>query len=353
MLRAAHAAMPWLAATRSPNVNLGSLYATEECAETLVGKEVDLVVVPDVEFMYSTISWPFLPVTNDTPGFTPRTKRRPIILHYPLSDGDRLLLHPLFAHELGHAAAQQFELIDVVSSALSEDPEFVDALTKAVELMKSTWTVSEVKVTGTILAWLRDWVEELLCDQMAVEVMGPAYLWAFAGFVLPLGYHDKHPGYPPTTVRIRIMLDLLQERGWQPYMEEAAPHILSWLVEVGGDARQPLSQPYEFLRQQVLHRSDVLQSTVASQVGGGALSPAQAVGEAREARTLLESLILPVGDKGPLAPRSIMLGGWQEAVRVHGDRPEGLVAALNDQRLQDLVGKAIEMSVVSSSWRKP
>jgi len=91
---------------------------------------------------------------------------------------------------------------------------------------------------------------------------------------------------------------------------------------------------------------------VAAQVGVGALSPATAVGEAREARVLLESLILPVGEKDPLEPRSIMLGGWQEAMRIHGDRPEGLVAALDDQRLQDLVGKAIEMSVVSSSWRK-
>lgn len=353
MLRAAHAAMPWLAATRSPSVNLGSLYATEECAEILVGKEVDLVVVPDVEFMYSTISWPFLPVTNDTPGFTPRTTRRPIILHYPLSDGDRLLLHPLFAHELGHAAAQQFALVDKVNSALAEDSEFVGALTKAVELMKGTWTVSEVKVTGTILAWLRDWIEELLCDQMAVEVMGPAYLWAFAGFVLPLGYHDKHPAYPPVTVRIRLMLDLLLARGWQPYMEEAAPHISSWLIEVGEDAEQPLSQPYEFLRQQILNASDLLRDTVAAQVGGGTLSPVTAVEEAREASTLLKSLILPVGESYPLEPRSIMLGGWQEAVRAHEDRPEGLVAALSDRRLQDLVGKAMEMSVVSSSWRKP
>jgi len=95
---------------------------------------------------------------------------------------------------------------------------------------------------------------------MAIEVMGPAYLWAFAGFVLPLGYHDKHPGYPPITVRTRLMLDLLRERRWQPYMEEAAPQILSWLNEVGEDAEQPLSQPYEFLRQQALHKSDVLRT---------------------------------------------------------------------------------------------
>lgn len=56
ILRAAHAAMPWIEATQSPSINLGSLYLTEECAELLVGPGVDLVIVPDVEFMYSTIS---------------------------------------------------------------------------------------------------------------------------------------------------------------------------------------------------------------------------------------------------------------------------------------------------------
>jgi hypothetical protein len=81
------------------------------------------------------------------------------------------------------------------------------------------------------------------------------------------------------------------------------------------------------------------------------LDPKASEPEATEAADLLERLILPVGLDGALQPRSILLGGWQEALRKTGDRPEGLIKALEDHRLQDLVGKAIEMSTVSSSWK--
>ena len=75
--------------------------------------------------------------------------------------------------------------------------------------------------------------------------------------------------------------------------------------------------------------------------------------EADEAAHLIQHLILPVGLDEPLKPRSILLGGWQEAFRRHGDTPEGIVAALSDTRLQDLIGKAIELSVVSETWGAP
>jgi len=99
LLRGAHAALPWLEATREPQINVGGLYLAEEFGHILVDKDIDLVVVPNQEFMYSTTSWPFAPVIAHTRGFTPTTQRRPVVLNYPLSDRDRLLLHPLFAHE--------------------------------------------------------------------------------------------------------------------------------------------------------------------------------------------------------------------------------------------------------------
>lgn len=115
--RGAHAALPWLAATRSPTLNLGSLYMTEECARVLVGADVDLVVVPNSDYMYSTTSWPFGAVTDSTSGFTAKATRRPIVLNYPLTDSDRLLIHPIFAHELGHASVNEHDLVQQVESA--------------------------------------------------------------------------------------------------------------------------------------------------------------------------------------------------------------------------------------------
>jgi hypothetical protein len=216
MLRGAHAALPWLAATRTPNVNLGSLYVTEECARILVGTNVDLIVVPDPEFMYSTTSWPFSAVVNTTSGFTPTNTRRPIVLNYPLSDADRLLLHPIFAHELGHASLDEHQLVAAVETQLDNDPAFAAALqSKVNDMAANHWTaLAPTQISGILRARLRDWIEELLCDHLAIEAVGPSFMWSFVLFVLPLGYAEPGEEHPPNTVRIKLALDHLTRRGW-------------------------------------------------------------------------------------------------------------------------------------------
>jgi len=352
VLRGAHAALPWLAATRTPNINLGSLYVTEECARILVGTEVDLVVVPDPEFMYSTTSWPFSAVIESTHGFKPAATRRPIVLNYPLSDSDRLLLHPIFAHELSHASVDEHKLVDAVETHLDAAPAFVKELQQTVTAMASEWpAATQTQITGTLRAWLRDWIEELLCDHLATETMGPAFVWSFASFVMPLTYGEPGPVHPPNTMRMRLALDHLKRRGWRPYMDRVAPNVTAWLDGVAADAESPLSMPFSFLRDQLLAHESRLQNAATGRIGSGGLDPKTSESEAKEAADLLKRLILPVGLDGALEPRSILLGGWQEALRKNGDRPEGLVKALEDRRLQDLVGKAIEMSTVTSSWK--
>lgn len=352
VLRGAHAALPWLAATRTPNVNLGSLYMTEECARILVGRDVDLVVVPSPEFMYSTTSWPFAAIIDRTPGFKPAAARRPIVLNYPLSDSDRLLLHPIFAHELGHSSVDEHKLVAAVQSRLDADPAFVSGLEQAVAMMSAKWpATTDAQVTGTLRAWLRSWIEELLCDHLAAEAMGPAFVWAFASFVMPLAYGEPGPVYPPNTLRIRLILDHLTRQGWRPCMDHVAPNTAAWLDGVAADVNSVVQPPFSFMRDQLLTHEEAFQDAAMGLVGDEALDPQACDREVDEAASLLERLILPVGLDTPLKPRSILLGGWQDAFRRHGDRPEGLVKALADRRLQDLVGKAIEMSTVASSWR--
>lgn len=354
VLRAAHAAMPWLAAIDTPSINLGSLYLAEECAELIVSRDVDLAVLPDAEFMYSTISWPFRKGIGKTPGFQPKTKRRPIVLNYPLRDSDRLLLHALFAHELGHSSVDEHGFALAVEEALDEDSEFTQALEAVVKAMREgKWSAtSESTITGTLRGWLRCWVEELLCDHLALAAMGPAYLWAFAGFVLPLSHADASPRYPPNTLRVQLALQLLSRTEWSDYMARVAPGITSWLAGTALKAGDPLPPPFDFLAEQVRRRNDLLQDITLTKLEASVLAAGTAVDEAAEAAQLLSRLILPMGEAGPLPVRSIVLGGWQEAFRRHGDEPGGLVSALDDPELQDLLGKAIEMSAVVTAWEE-
>src|SRR6185503_5394375 len=170
-LREAHAAMPWLAAARAPLINLGSLYLAEEIAKILVGKDLDLVIVPDPEYMYATQSWPFRQVIEqaEIEGFESKTTQRPVVLHYPLSDGNRLLLHSIFGHELGHSAAQERNLREQVFGEML-DEQFLRELG---EVATAIWPKNTPdRSARTIVAWLKDWIEELLCDHLAVQVVG-------------------------------------------------------------------------------------------------------------------------------------------------------------------------------------
>jgi hypothetical protein len=351
MLRGAHAALPWLAATRAPNLNLGSLYMTEEYARVLVGTDVDLVVVPNPEYMYATTSRPFSDVIDNTPGFTATTTRRPIVLNYPLSDSDRLLLHPIFAHELGHASVDEHQLVAAVETELDSDPSFTEALERTVEELAHSWNmVPKTQISGMIRDWLRDWIEELLCDHLAIEAAGPAFIWAFAMFVMPFSYGEPGSEHPPNTVRIRLELDYLTRRGWRPYMERIAPGVTTWLDEIAGDAGRPLPLQFSFLRDQLLAHASVFQDAAIARSGGNRLDPAALEVAADEAAELLSRMILPVGLDGPLDGRAILMGGWHHALQQHGDSPSGMVLALGDRRLQDLIGKAIEMSTVAAAW---
>ncbi len=348
-LQEAHAAMPWLAATRSPLINLGSLYLAEEIAQILVGNDSDLVVVPNPEFMYATQSWPFLKVIDQAKdeGFQSETEQRPVVLHYPLSDSNRLLLHANFGHELGHSAVQEKDLVEQVYSTMRDEIY----LSELSEMTSRLWpdTPSD-KSERTIGAMLKAWIEELLCDHLAAQVVGPSYLWAFAGFVLPLSYGDPSSNYPPNTVRVKLLLEQLDDLGWSEYLSEVAPNIGKWLGQVGQDAADPQEPYFEFLRDQLFRQSAVLRKTAAGVSDSGSLRPDPTISEAAQCASLLQELVLPVGSDPPLAPRAILLGGWQQALAKHGDEPKSLVAALSDSQLHDLIGKAIEMSVVVSCW---
>jgi hypothetical protein len=150
---------------------------------------------------------------------------------------------------------------------------------------------------------------------------------------------------------MRLALEHLKRRGWSDYLDRVAPNVTAWLDGVGADTKSPLPTRFAFLRDQLLAHVSTLQDVATKRIGSGALNPRASEEEANEAADLLERLILPVGLDKPLEPRSILLGGWQYALKRHGDRPAGLVKALEDRRLQDLVGKAIEMSTLTGSWQ--
>jgi hypothetical protein len=351
VLRNAHGALPWVELSKRPSINLGSLYLAEELARLEVGTDVDLVVVPNQEYMYSTSSWPFAAVIRATRGFVERTTRRPIVMNYPLTDDDRVLLHPIFAHELGHASANEHGLVQAVAARFDSDATFVAELTKTVDAINAATGTPKVEISGAIRTVLQRWIEELICDHLALEAMGPAFLWAFAAFALPFTYSEAGPYHPPNTLRIRLALDLLSQRGWDPFMSQVAPGVSAWLDGVAADSAATTgSLDGDFLLAQMGSHAVFFQDAAAARIGSGRLEADKAAEPAKEATSLLERLILPVGFENRIEPRAILLGGWVCGFLRHGDNSRGCAKTTSDRGLQELVGKAIELSTVSAAW---
>ena len=133
-------------------------------------------------------------------------------------------------------------------------------------------------------------------------------------------------------------------------MKRVAPGVTAWLDQIAGDAPGSLERPFAFLRDQLMGHATVLQDVAIGRSGNDAFDASASEGPANEAADLLRRLILPVGLTNPLEARAILLGGWQQAFQEHGDSPAGLILALEDRRLQELVGKAIEMSTIAVAW---
>jgi hypothetical protein len=345
-LRDARAAMRWLAATQSPQINLGGLYLAEELTDCLIGKDADLVAVPDDEYMYSIEAWPFRQVIDNTIGFSGKTDRWPVILRYPLGDGHRLLLHALFGHELAHSAVTKYGMAASLAKEITEQDTYIGRLKPVVA---EVWESNAADQTErTLASWLEGWLEELFCDHLAGVLLGPAYVWAFAAFVLPLSYDEPSSSYPPNTIRVRLLMELMRSLGWEQFLRDTSPEIHEWLDEVGKDPVVTEEAQFGFLAEAAVEAGPRLRQLSEEKIGDSALAPS-AEGPALKVVELLDELVLPVGES-PFQPREILLGGWRRALKKHSGGPSMLPAALADRQMHDLVGKAIEMSVVVSSW---
>ena len=350
-LQSAHRALPWLSATRHPHLNLGSLYLTEEFAAGLVGADVDLVVVPDSEYMYSTTSWPFRRYIEAVPGFSAATRRRPIVLNFPLTDAYRVFLHPIFAHELGHSSVELYGLDKQVIARMKATGGYSSRFEQAVEtVLAQVPGADPLAIEDQIDAMLKDWCTEVLCDAMGIEIAGAPFLYALATFLMPLGYGEPGSEHPPNTVRIRLAIDHLFARGWEAHLRAKVPGILGWLETIAADAVAPLHDPSLFLRELIVAHAGDVRDVAASRVGADAVDVPGCVDAATRTVELLRLHILPVEKEGVPGRRGILCGGWLRAFEQHGDSPEGLVAAIADDGLQELLGKALELATVVEAW---
>ena len=147
------------------------------------------------------------------------------LILFPRIERDNILTHTIFGHELGHPIATEF------LNAESSKPDFSAAQTmiqKQVDelvanqpnasTMDPVIKLSQVThLVGMVLEIRKRALEELISDAVGILLFGPSAFFAMFE-VLWVGNWDSQPKqdswYPPSRMRIRMGLQLLDDMGW-------------------------------------------------------------------------------------------------------------------------------------------
>jgi hypothetical protein len=137
------------------------------------------------------------------------------IISFPYIERRAVFLHAALGHEIGHLLAEEFirkdkatmpnELAMEIVKAVQAD-QSIGPLFKPVETIRRLRECAEYRKRA---------IQELGSDMVAVNLMGPAALFALDGIIGMRNLDDipsvRNERYPPRRYRIRIMLKELQD----------------------------------------------------------------------------------------------------------------------------------------------
>ncbi len=333
---------PYLADVGRCDISLGLLQTADVVVESLLPDGADAVIHLDEHHMYSTLD---LRAVTKRPlaalGGTTAIDTIPLVLFVPGIDPHNALLVPILAHEVGHSAVEEANLGSAVltQSDLAPLNALLDkGLLKAGDPDPGPWQVQ-----------LFSWIDELLCDALALVLTGPSFLFAAAAF-LPAPQAGSLGTHPFPADRIRFALASLRTLGWGDVLAERVPDLLAWLTEVSAPEGEPTEPREQFLRLGLRSLEASILTVARSQVAKP-LTPAEF--KNLDSRVMeLVTLAIPPSQVGvdPVPPWMIVLAGWLYRFGADGDQAETLAKAAGDTVFNEYLLKAIEMSRVTSLW---
>jgi len=246
-----------------------------------------VVARPQPEYNYSIIDLGLL-LKKLVDQFVPLSKQTafqrylgsPVkLISFPRIERDNLLAHAIFGHELGHPIADEF------LSEEAKDPDhkadqtriqqlitdFLDHHSATASLDAGEKLQRKTKIFKTVLEVRKRALEELISDAVGILIFGPSALFSMFE-LLWSGNWDAKPApddwYPPSRMRMRLMLKLLEDLGWaqafstlaqgsisppyiataQGFIDEAKNLVLVTSDESAIDRDQILKIAYDWMR---------------------------------------------------------------------------------------------------------
>jgi hypothetical protein len=350
-IRGAHMTTPWIDSAQSPDLALGVTYLFDEMARAIVRGTPDVVAAASPDYMYSTLHKPFREQLGAL-GHSYPTNAMPIIVQYPAREVDSVFLHLIVAHELGHSAVEEHQLLEAVATA-HPDPDLTKKLGQAANERAAQAGESQAQATTWISACMAQWLEEVICDALALCYVGPSFLFTAAAFGIPFGgsVSDTHP---PHSLRTKLLLGYANAWGWRGIIEQPLPKIVTWLDSTAASPPDVGHETYFSILLGILEDfAPTVQHAVEAHLGGARFDRTRYDDQIDEVMELLRSKILPAQllDGRSVDRRVALLAGWLLAFESEGDEPHALPSVLASRDLQAFLIHSLEMSTVLDEWR--
>ncbi len=185
-----------------------------------------------------------------------------LVLGFPSSDANSILLHALAAHEFGHRFIPRYKSsLLALRDRLAQDVKgeygeqlkdyLLDNVVKREGVARGdAYEESRKLVEARLLKLGEYWLSEILSDLVAARLVGPAFLPALDRILLGLG--RPSPTHPPGHLRKHLVREylgklfpeLVEDSIWMPFFSQHEDLALSRATDEQGqgDAWQPLYQ---------------------------------------------------------------------------------------------------------------
>jgi hypothetical protein len=305
------------------------------------------------------------------------------LILFPRIERDNVLTHAIFGHELGHPIATEFLDKEASSTtfntAQTTIQQQVDALVAAQPDASTMDAAKKLDVVTSLVRMVLEIrkraLEELISDAVGIILFGPSAFFAMFE-VLWVGNWDSPPKsdswYPPSRMRIRMGLMLLDDLGWPQAIDQlksdpAAGEYANAMLEFLNEAKHLADVRTD---EQVIDGNPVLKIAydwMHSTFKEATLFSKQRVEviafkstKITDLSGLLERLELgvPPNELGtPLQPitvdyRSALLAGWAFKLRgLNPSSPEPLSERETDRLNQNTL-RAVEYILLQDDYRK-
>ena len=281
-----------------------------------------------------------------------------IVIGFPTTERENVLLHCAFAHELGHFLTQEKQLDRGIP--VNFDPALYQALlsqNKAQLLLDVTYR----------------WYLEVLSDVFGIYLLGPASFLAFSEISLQM-LHTPSFSHPPPHLRLTWMLKLLRRLSYLDQKDQSGnvtspgrldpqskAHFEKWDVFLSTNPLPRLDPLYECVMKCVLQAMDDIQRAVEAVIANNGYTAQQFETEVGPLVERILRLVPPSeGDSVPNPSfESIMNTGWVVRTTRLSDLHDVLSASEQDEQanvyktLNALLYKAVEYLIIKKVWEKP